>query len=126
LADRFIKLAKENLEETKTGISIDSLRKPFCEAVAVAVAIAKWFKIPYIWIDSLCVIQNRKGDWNTEARLMCEVYQMRLAASQLQVLWIAPEDCSLRGIHISSSHVSLVGEVSFDSNDRQADVEKLD
>jgi hypothetical protein len=36
--------------------------------------IARRLRIPYLWIDSLCIIQDDPSDWETEAGLMCEVY----------------------------------------------------
>src|SRR5690606_1224898 len=30
--------------------------------------------IPYLWIDSLCIIQDDKPDWNREAEHMADVY----------------------------------------------------
>ncbi len=54
----------------KTGISLEELPLTFRHAVVVARKLA----IPFLWIDSLCIIQDSKQDWLTESMLMQEVY----------------------------------------------------
>ncbi|KAH8159037.1 hypothetical protein CIB48_g9211 [Xylaria polymorpha] len=52
-------------------ISYNSLPKTFREAVDVARAL----QIQYLWIDSLCIIQDNREDWEREAAKMMKVYQ---------------------------------------------------
>lgn len=54
------------------GISISALPKTFQDAVMVA----RRLKVRYLWIDSLCIIQDDEGlaDWLKEARCMDKVY----------------------------------------------------
>jgi len=70
----FLRLTVEPAKDLKAGISIEQLPKTFHEAVSVA----KWFSVPYIWIDSLCIMQDSLDDWNCEASLMSLVYQNSL------------------------------------------------
>jgi hypothetical protein len=70
-ATKFIKLTTDNLHSFKLGIPLKHLPKTFQDAVAVA----KWFGVRYLWIDSLCIIQDSIADWSVEAGLMSEVYQ---------------------------------------------------
>ncbi|KAF5608313.1 het domain-containing protein [Fusarium pseudoanthophilum] len=61
-------------------ISFHSLPKTFQDAITVTRAIG----IEFIWIDSLCIIQNDDDDWATEASKMADVYRgsyLTLAAS---------------------------------------------
>jgi hypothetical protein len=39
-----------------------------------AVIVARRLSIPYLWVDSLCIIQDDTMDWNNEASLMGLVY----------------------------------------------------
>ncbi|KAF5540851.1 het domain-containing protein [Fusarium mexicanum] len=39
-----------------------------------ALKVARALEIPYIWIDSLCIIQDSPEDWKHEASLMAQVY----------------------------------------------------
>ncbi|RYP71129.1 hypothetical protein DL771_005063 [Monosporascus sp. 5C6A] len=48
----------------------DSLTKTFQDAVMVTKALG----LRYIWIDSLCIIQDDNDDWEKEAALMGSVY----------------------------------------------------
>ncbi|KAM0129185.1 hypothetical protein ACHAP3_007916 [Botrytis cinerea] len=65
-----LKLTISNLESFKAGISLERLPKSFIEAISVA----RTLSIPYIWIDSLCIIQDSDDDWQTESVLMEDVY----------------------------------------------------
>ena len=52
------------------GIFTASLPKTFQDAVYVT----RKFGIQYLWIDSLCIIQDSKEDWDLESSLMTFVY----------------------------------------------------
>ncbi|KAF7937604.1 uncharacterized protein EAE98_001918 [Botrytis deweyae] len=65
-----LKLTISNLESFKAGISLERLPKTFIEAIFVA----RKLSIPYIWIDSLCIIQDSVDDWQTESVSMEDVY----------------------------------------------------
>ncbi|KAI3333061.1 HET-domain-containing protein [Ustulina deusta] len=43
-----------------------------------AIEVAGWFNIRWLWIDSLCIIQDSREDWQREAPMMCDVYQNAL------------------------------------------------
>ncbi|KAH7084686.1 heterokaryon incompatibility protein-domain-containing protein [Paraphoma chrysanthemicola] len=50
-----------------------------------AVEICQRLTIRYLWIDSLCIIQNNNQDWNEQATRMADVYEnayITIAASQ--------------------------------------------
>ncbi|TGO83824.1 hypothetical protein BPOR_0588g00050 [Botrytis porri] len=65
-----LKLTVSNLEMFKAGIPLVRLPKTFVEAVFIA----RKFSTPYIWIDSLCIIQDSEDDWQTESVSMENVY----------------------------------------------------
>lgn len=72
--NNFVKLTKHTLSELENGFPIAKLRKTFQDALIVA----QRMNIPYVWIDSLCIIQsggnNEDSDWEQEAKSMAEVY----------------------------------------------------
>ena len=61
----------ETLESRKQGIRIDELPQTFQDAIAVT----RGLGIQYIWIDSLCIIQNDNLDWQRESAKMTTVYR---------------------------------------------------
>lgn len=70
----FAKLTKRNFTEyTEEGIPPEDIQQNqnFSEAIEVARNIG----IRYIWIDSLCIIQEDKQDWDEQAPLMHQVYR---------------------------------------------------
>ncbi|MCJ1401959.1 hypothetical protein MMC11_005176 [Xylographa trunciseda] len=69
-------LTEENLNEMQMHIDVSRLTKTFREAMEMTVRLG----VRYIWIDSLCIIQNSTAgeDWRIESRLMGDVYQNAL------------------------------------------------
>ncbi|KAK4207824.1 heterokaryon incompatibility protein-domain-containing protein [Rhypophila decipiens] len=68
---QFIKTTNETLKRHETGIRFDQLPKAFQDTVAVARALG----IRYVWIDSLCIIQDDSADWAHESSRMADVYR---------------------------------------------------
>lgn len=60
----------ETLEAFKQKIPIEKFPKTFRDAIVVC----RRLGIDYLWIDSLCIIQNSKDDWDIQASKMSEVY----------------------------------------------------
>ncbi|CZR66844.1 uncharacterized protein PAC_16745 [Phialocephala subalpina] len=64
------RLLKDNYENVRTTINYHELPKNFQDAILVA-----WgLNISYLWIDSLCIIQDDLSDWQQESALMGEIY----------------------------------------------------
>lgn len=61
---------RQTLQNHKSGISISNLPPTFCEAVQIAAGLG----IQYVWIDSLCIIQDDFADWEREAPKMAHIY----------------------------------------------------
>lgn len=59
-----------NLASRKERIPFDELPLTFKDAVTTT----RKLKIPYLWIDSLCIIQDSPSDWEREAGKMALVY----------------------------------------------------
>lgn len=66
----FQKTLLSNVDAFKRGFAISSLPQTFQDAITVA----RGLGINYLWIDSLCIIQDSKEDWKTQSALMASVY----------------------------------------------------
>lgn len=58
------------IEDRKEALHFNDLSKTFRDAVEVT----RQLGIPYLWIDSLCILQDSREDWDSEAAKMCDVY----------------------------------------------------
>lgn len=67
----FITLTTENFAQFCKGIAIDILPQSFRDAITVC----SHLNIRYIWIDSLCILQDSHPDWLLHAAEMSSVYQ---------------------------------------------------
>lgn len=65
-----VKLLRCNNASFREHIPISTLTKTFREALQVALRLG----FRYIWIDSLCIMQDSQEDWLREASLMSSVY----------------------------------------------------
>jgi hypothetical protein len=63
------KLAQDRLTEIVTGIPVGDLPRTFADALQVA----RRLQVRYIWIGSLCIIQDSVEDWQTESVQMQKV-----------------------------------------------------
>lgn len=66
----FLKLTKSTLPTLQERILEYELPRTFQDTIYVC----RLLGIRYIWIDSLCIIQDSKEDWQKEAALMHQVY----------------------------------------------------
>ena len=67
----FLTLKKENQHRLRLGITIERLTKAFQEAIITAAFLGYSF----LWIDSLCIIQDSNEDWDRESVTMCDIYK---------------------------------------------------
>ena len=63
-------MTKANLSERRVSILVSDMPKTIQDTFLVARAL----KVRYIWIDSLCIIQDDPLDWAKESSLMNEIY----------------------------------------------------
>ena len=59
------------LIDRKTSIPWSTLPKTFQDAADFA----RRLSIPYLWIDSLCIVQDSKEDWRRESARMASIYE---------------------------------------------------
>ena len=65
-----MKTTKETYKARSTRISYAELPLTFQHAVTVT----RQLEIPYLWIDSLCIVQDDASDWAREVEVMGRVY----------------------------------------------------
>ncbi|KAK0702640.1 heterokaryon incompatibility protein-domain-containing protein [Lasiosphaeris hirsuta] len=70
--DRSLLMTTENatLEQREQAIPFVHLPKTFQDAITVARALG----IEYLWIDSLCIVQDDEADWDEESMKMADIY----------------------------------------------------
>lgn len=79
----FFTLTQSNHTSLLQGIPFQNLTKTFQDAIAVSRRLGFFF----IWIDSLCIIQDDEDDWRRESALMSQVYGnavVNIAASKAE------------------------------------------
>jgi hypothetical protein len=65
-----VTLTTSNIAQFQNSIELESLSKTFQEAILVT----RRLGIRYLWIDSLCIIQDSTDDWRKESAMMDKVY----------------------------------------------------
>ncbi|KAG8418424.1 hypothetical protein J3458_005839 [Metarhizium acridum] len=61
---------KHNLEDLEHSVDVLRLPRNFRDAITVTLGIG----LKYLWIDSLCIVQDDKDDWNSESVEMENIY----------------------------------------------------
>ncbi|KAH8702932.1 heterokaryon incompatibility protein-domain-containing protein [Phaeosphaeriaceae sp. PMI808] len=67
---RNYRLTEENFSIMIESIAIEKLSKNFCDAITIT----QNLDIQYLWIDSLCIIQDNHEDWKRESKNMGQYY----------------------------------------------------
>ncbi|TKA76353.1 hypothetical protein B0A55_03734 [Friedmanniomyces simplex] len=68
---RRLKLLADNIDELRRGIQVSDLPVSYKEALLVAEQLG----LRYLWVDSLCIMQDSPSDWLREAGMMKDVYR---------------------------------------------------
>jgi Heterokaryon incompatibility protein (HET) len=68
------KTTQASLSAHSMSIPFTRLPKTFTDAINVAQALA----VKYIWIDSICIVQDSQDDWRRQSEQMGSIYQMSL------------------------------------------------
>lgn len=89
----FLYLDEKNETTFQThGLSIDELPQNFRDAIQIC----RWLKLPYIWIDSLCILQSGNGsqaDWEHHVKIMELVYSNSAVCISTAAAASAKEGC---------------------------------
>ncbi|KAH7089611.1 heterokaryon incompatibility protein-domain-containing protein [Paraphoma chrysanthemicola] len=102
---------RDTLRQRKNLIPWEDLPKTFQDAIYFT----RKFQIPYLWIDSLCIVQDDKKDWEEQSAQMANIYHksiLTLAASVAS----GPQRGMFR--HADTGHLDravsdLVGDTKF-------------
>ncbi|ORY13489.1 heterokaryon incompatibility protein-domain-containing protein, partial [Clohesyomyces aquaticus] len=117
-----ITLTKANIDDME-NLHISSLTKTFQHAVRIARAL----NIRYLWIDSLCIVQDDDAEWESESANMGLVYAnskcvVSASASKdsdggcFMPKEVFRDDCTLRGSKKGSIVVSASSHRSFEAS----------
>jgi hypothetical protein len=68
---KHLTLTESTRKRRKAGIEWSALSKTFQDAIAIT----RGLRIQYVWIDSLCIIQDDKADWKAESAKMASIYE---------------------------------------------------
>lgn len=66
-----IKTLSNTINDFKSEIPWEKLSKTFQDAVDIC----RRLNIDYLWIDSLCILQDNKEDWEEESVKMADIYE---------------------------------------------------
>lgn len=101
---KFETLETTNFDELQRGVPTRLLSKTFVDAVQIARAVG----LTHLWIDSLCIIQDSRKDWEAEASMMASVYggsSLNIAASSARD---GSEGCFLEPLNHSGGFTARV------------------
>lgn len=65
------KTTRSNMQNLMEDINFFSLPQTFQDAIQIA----RWMHIKYIWIDSLCIVQDDEQDWQQQSSQMASIFQ---------------------------------------------------
>lgn len=80
---KILRCLQENIEALKEHIPKEALSQNFQEAISFVRRVSAWYNrmhpdrepLRYLWIDSLCIIQDSEEDWERESARMCAIYE---------------------------------------------------
>ncbi|CAM1508723.1 Fc.00g055710.m01.CDS01 [Cosmosporella sp. VM-42] len=96
------------LDNFKAKIPETLLPTKFLEAIRITKALG----FRYIWIDSLCIIQDSAEDWNTEARKMSAVY----GRTSCNISYVYPPSDGSTKQHLRDPRIDLPCRISPNSS----------
>ena len=68
--NQICRLTSETYARYTKGISADELPRTYRDAISVC----RYLGLRYLWIDSLCILQDSKADWQVESPKMIKYY----------------------------------------------------
>ncbi|KAK4163094.1 hypothetical protein QBC43DRAFT_213770 [Cladorrhinum sp. PSN259] len=97
----FLRTLSTNFDAHKTEIPMSSLPPTFRNAINLT----RRLSINYLWIDSLCIIQDDPSDWQKEASIMASIYE-----GATLVISASHSDSAYGGLYTSfpSTHRSYI------------------
>ncbi|KAF8962319.1 heterokaryon incompatibility protein-domain-containing protein, partial [Flammula alnicola] len=68
--EQLLTTTQATIAERMCGIAVEQMPKTFQDAIAIT----RGLGLRYIWIDSLCIIQQDKADWEQQSAVMADIY----------------------------------------------------
>ncbi|KAF2814230.1 uncharacterized protein BDZ99DRAFT_379687, partial [Mytilinidion resinicola] len=93
-----------------TGLPLDDLPLAFQQAIMICASLG----FEYMWIDSLCILQDSYKDWQVQSAVMGDVYKyacLNVAVLCIEVLtsgYIVKRDQGLQAATVTKQQVNLV------------------
>ncbi|KAH8622146.1 hypothetical protein IG631_23252 [Alternaria alternata] len=85
-ASKQLRLMSSRLQDFQEAIPLDVLPNIFAKAIRIT----RYLGFKYLWIDSLCIIQDSQSDWTAEANMMSAVYNNAVCT----IAFVLPPDVS--------------------------------
>ncbi|KAF2655602.1 HET-domain-containing protein, partial [Lophiostoma macrostomum CBS 122681] len=82
---------RRTIDQFKRSIPVSELPRTFADAIAITLAVG----LDFIWIDSLCIVQDSTTDWEQESSMMGKIYE----SSDLTIAACSSMD-SMGGCHL--------------------------
>ncbi|KAJ4991058.1 het domain-containing protein [Stagonosporopsis vannaccii] len=106
-----LKLEELTLARFQSGIPWVDLPKTFKEAVSFTYRLG----IKYLWIDSLCILQDSEQDWQSEGSMMSRIYQ----GATVTLAAVTSSD-STGGCFSTSNSEHMSRQLSLSTNEEEA------
>jgi len=94
----------ENLRLRQQQLDVSDLVQTIQDAVSMTLAL----KFDYLWIDSICIVQDDRREWAIESMKMADIY----SEAELVIAATSTTDCANGFLHTRHTPISLNLELS--------------
>ena len=106
-AQNVTKLTSEHITVFQEDIPFGSLPRTFRDAVKITIGVG----FEYLWIDSLCIIQDSKDDWVKESATMGSVYENSVCTIAAAVATDAQGGCFVTRDPLTYLNCKVAGDM---------------
>ena len=106
-----LRTTKATLNDWKNEIPYGRLSKTFQDAIDIA----RMLDIAYLWIDSLCIVQDDTHDWETQAAAMAAIYN----SAQIVISATGAADGNTGCLIEKPRHVTMEGPGATDNQQHE-------
>jgi len=100
------KLVSGNISLFQENIQLDSLPKTFRDAILIT----RRLGYDYLWIDSLCIIQDSTEDWSRESSIMGMIYQRSVCTIAALAAQNSHQGCFTKRNPLYYRHCRVLGD----------------
>ena len=98
----FVRLLTGNISAFQNQVPWSALTKTFQHAIKFA----RMLNLRYIWIDSLCIVQDCKQDWLEQSSKMASIYEHSAVTLAATVALNGTAGCFMQPTEILSGYVT--------------------